>query len=225
MTEYFDSSGNLIEREDHGFDGKMFRITNYIYADTELLKKESISLGVIYVNGSNTSKMVETYDHDSLGNITDEKEYSYFWDSLNSIPLHIWKKEYDITGHIAREFVTLPGGKTYLHQTYAYDNGNLREIKNYDFNQNWMYTYLYEFDAQTGTRSEYSVYNTSRVLKHEFLYDGQKRLIEERDYDQGLAFLDHITQNYFYSPVGLVESQTMEDLSGKNYYFKHFYSK
>jgi len=83
---------------------------------------------------------------------------------------------------------------------------------------------LYETDDKAHTKSVY-LYNNEKTLAHEFFYDNQKKLIMEKDYEQGHGFLDHITQTYFYASNGLLESQSFQDLKGENYYYKHFYSK
>ncbi len=129
MTQYYDSLGNLIERDEYNFNGEVFRITNYTYIDTVLLKEETISKDMFYINGSNLSKKIRTYDHDSSGNIITEKEYSFFGDSLKSTSVTIWNRDYDTLGYLIREFVTLPKAKTYLYHTYFYTIGNLSEMK------------------------------------------------------------------------------------------------
>ena len=106
MIQYFDSLGNLIERDEFSFNGEAFRITNYTYLDTVLLKEETISRDMVYINGSNLSKKMRTYDHDGLGNVISEKEYSYFGDSLKSMSVTEWNKDYDSLRHVINEFIT-----------------------------------------------------------------------------------------------------------------------
>jgi len=224
LTQYFDSLGNLIERDEYNFKGEVFRITNYTYLDTVLVRKETISKTMLYLKNSNISKKVNTYDRDSVGNIIEEKEYSFYGDSLKSHSPRILKREYDDSGHLVKEFVTPPGDKTYLRHTYIYANGILTEIKSYDVNQNWMYSYLYEYDEKKMSKSVY-LFNNSKNLSHEFFYNDQKRLIKEISYEEGQAIQDHTTQTYSYKHDGLLESQTFEGLKGENYYYKHFYSK
>ena len=224
MTQYFDTSGNLVERDEYNVKGEVFRITNYTYQNDILFQQESISKEMFSINSSNLSKKLKTYEHDSFGNVITEKEFSYFGDSLKSVSTTIWNREYDSQGHLIKEFITLPGGKTYLHHVYYYSNEILNEIKTYDINQNWMYSYLYEYDELTRIKSLY-LNNSSKVLKHEFFYDDQKKLVKEKDYDQGRAFLDHSTQTYIYKSNGLLESQSFDDIKGENYYYKHFYTQ
>lgn len=223
MTQYFDSLGNLIERNEFGFNGEVFRITDYTYIDTMLVKEERISKEMFYINGSNLSKKIKTYDRDYFGNVITEKEYSFSGDSLKSMSLTQWSREYDSLGHLTKEFVTLPRAKTYLYHTYNYTNGNLTEIKTYNINQDWMYSYLYEYDILANTKTVY-LYNNKNTLSHEFFYD-ETKLITEKDYEQGRGFSDHITQTYRYKLDGLLQSQTFIDLKGESYYYKHFYSK
>lgn len=223
MTQYFDSLGNLIERNEFNFNREVFRITDYSYIDTILLKEERISKDMFYINGSNLSKKIRTYDHDGLGNIIAEKEYSFFGDSLKSMSVTEWNRDYDSLGHVIKEFITLPKAETYLYHTYSYTNGNLIEIKTYNFNQIWTYSYLYEYDDKANTKSVY-LYNNEKTLNHEFFYN-EKKLVMEKDYEQGHGFLDHITQTYFYKPNGLLVSQAIQNLKGESYYYQHFYSK
>lgn len=224
MTQYFDSFGNLSERKEFSFNGEIFRITKYEYIDTLLLMEEIVSESMLYVNGSNLSKKVRTYDRDSFGNITTEKEYSFSGDSLKSMSITEWNRDYDSLGHLTNEYIKLPKAERYLYHSYSYSNGNLVEMKTFNFNKNWMYSYLYVCDSKANTKSVY-LDNTERILSHEFFYNSEAKLVMEKDYEQGRGFLNHTTQTYFYMLNGLLESQTFQDLKGENYYYKHFYSK
>lgn len=224
MTQYFDSLGKLIERDEYDLNGKTFRITNYTYVDTALLKQETVSKDIFYIKSSNVSKKIKTYERDSSGNITVVKEYTFFGDSLNYRTITVWHREYDNSNRLTREFLTPPKGESYLRHTYTYENGILTEVKTYGANKDWMYSYLYEFDEQTRVKSIY-LYNASKTLTQEFFYDDHDKLIKEKEYEQGRAFKDHITQTYSYKPNGQLESQDLEGLQGESYYFKHFYSK
>jgi hypothetical protein len=224
MTQYFDSLGNLIERDEYDFHGEVYRITNYIYRGTVLKEQESTSKGLLFTNGSNLSRRLKKYDQDSLGNVIVEKEFYSLGDSLKNPSITMWNKEYDSLGHLTKEFITLPTGKGYLYHTYVYINGAQTETRTYEIDESWMYSYLYQYDENLRTKSVY-LYNTSKNLKHEFFYDEQKRLVMEKDYEQGYLYLDHITQTYFYMPNGLLESQTYQSIKGENYYYKHFYFK
>lgn len=224
MIQYFDSLGNLIEWDEYNNVGKIFKVTNYTYIDTMLLKQESVGISRFSINGSNLTKIVKTFDHDDSGNVILEKEYSFSGDSLKFQSVTIEMKEYDSLGHLIREFETLPKKTPYLHHTYHYTNGILNEVKTYDFNHNWMYSYNYEYDDNAGTKSVYLV-NGEKTLTHEYFYNDQKKLIKETDYGQGDGYVDHSTQKYFYKSNGLVEDQVFEDIAGKNHYYKHIYSK
>ncbi len=222
ITQYFDSLGNLIERNEFNLNKEAFRITDYTYMDTVLLKKETMSKDMFYINGSDISKKITTYEYDSLGYAIAEKEYSFFGNPLKLISTTKWDRDYDSLGHLIKEFITLPKSKTYLSHSYIYTNGRLTEMKTYDINQTWMYSNLYQYDEIANTKSVY-LFNNVKRLSHEFIYDG-KRILMEKDYDLG-NYLDHTTQFYFYKPNGLLESQTFEDPLGNHYYFKHYYSK
>jgi hypothetical protein len=223
MTQYFDSLGNLIERNQFNPNGEVFRITDYTYTDTVLLKEESMSKDMFYINGSNLSKKIRTYDRDALGNVITEKEYSFFGDSLKSESVTEWNRVYDSVGNLSEEFVTLPPANRYLYHTYSYINSKLAEAKTYNINQSWMYSYLYEYD-QVANATRVYLFNTEKTLSHEFFYN-EKKLVMEKDYEQGHGLLDHITQIYVYNRNGILESQTFQNLSGQNFYYKHFYSK
>jgi len=222
MTQYFDSLGNLIERNEFGFDGEVFKITDYTYVDTVLTKEEEMSKTMFYSNGNILSKKIRTYDHDRSGNNIIEKEYSSFGDSLKLKSVTEWDRVYDSSGHIIKEFVTLPKAERYLYHAYNYSNGNLVEMKTYDMNQNWMYSYLYEYDNFAHTKTVY-LYNSEKTVSHEFYYKDTK-LVMEKDYEQGHGLLDHITQTYAYNTNGLLESQTLKNLKGDSYYYRHFYT-
>jgi hypothetical protein len=224
MAQYFDTLGNLIERDEYDFDGKISKIINYTYADTALLKQETISKEIFYIKGSNISKKVKTYERDSSGNITLIKEYSFFGDSLRSSSTTSWRREYDNSNCLTKEYLTPSKGETYLRHTYLYTNGILTEVKSYGTNKEWIYSYLYEFDQITRVKSIY-LYNASKKLSHEFFYDDNGKLIKEQDYDQGHDLKDHITQTYSYTSNGQLETQELEGLTGESYYFRHFYSK
>jgi hypothetical protein len=223
MTEYFDSLGNLIERNEFGLDGEVFRITDYTYVDTVLTKEEEMSKTMFYSNGNILSKKIRTYDHKSSGDTITEKEYSFFGDSLKFRSVTEWERVYDSLGHVIKEFVTLPKVKTYLYHSYNYSNGTLVEMKTYDINQSWMYSYLYEDDPFAHIKTVY-LYNNEKTRSHEFFYNDTK-LVKEKDYEQGHGVVDHITQTYVYNAHGLITSQTLKDLKGDTYYYKHFYSK
>src|ERR1700739_4269925 len=104
MTQYFDSLGNLIERDEYNLKGEVFRIINYTYWDSMLVKQDILTKGLFYINDSDISKKVKTYDHDSLGNIVEEKEYFFSGDPLKLFSTTIWDREYDSLGNLTKEF-------------------------------------------------------------------------------------------------------------------------
>ena len=225
MTEYFDSLGDVIERDEYNFKGKVFRITNYTYVDTVLLKKETVSKDGFNNNGSSLTKRITTYDHDSVGNIIIEKEYSFLGDLLKPSSVTIWNRDYDTSGHLIREFITPPKGTIYLYHTYFYTKGNLSKVKTFDVTKSWIYSYLYEYNEDAHMKSVYLDNKSEKSLEHESFYDNQKKLIIEKDYSDIRTLLDHATQAYFYTSEGLIENQSFQDVKGENYYYKHFYSK
>lgn len=225
LTQYFDSLGNLTERDEYSSNGVVFIITKYTHIDTVLLKEETISKDIFFKSDTSLSKEIRTYSHDNFGNVTTEKEYDFFGNALKSMSVTVWDREYDSLGNLIKEIITLPTGEKYLYHTFSYVNGILSEIKTYDNYKNWIYSYLYEYTGKMNKKSVY-LYNTDKTLSHEYFYK-EKKLILEKSYDQGNYFLfsDHNTQSYFYNSSGLLESQIFQDIIGKNHYFKHFYSK
>lgn len=225
MTQYFDSFGRILKREEHNLnESGVWRNTNFTYVGDLLVNKETISESFIYINNSNLHKYITTYDYDSIGNIIEEKMYSYSGDSLKDVSITIWNREYDSTGHLIKEFITLPKKESYLYFTRIYNEGILKEAKIYDFKQNWIYSYLHEYDNILKVETIY-LFNSSKEIKNELFYDEKNRLVQEKNYADGRAFLDHSTQTYSYSSNGLVERQTFQDIAGKNYFYKHFYTK
>jgi len=227
MTEYFDSSGNTLERDEYGFDKTgVWRITNYNYEGDLLVKKEVMSKTIYSVNNLNLRKSMNTFEYDSKGNIITESEYSYFGDSLENFSVTIRNKEYDTTGRLTKEFLTLPKKEPFLNHIYFYNTNFLSEVKNYDYKQEWLYSYIHEYDKEFKIESIYlSNISPNKKLESEFFYDDNKRLIQEKDYTIGRNNLYHSTQTYLYNADGLLKYQSFQDVKDNNYYFKHFYSK
>jgi hypothetical protein len=227
MTQYFDSLGNIIERDEYFLNKKgISKITNFSYVEDLLLKKEIISNTMFEINGSSIGKDIIAYEYDSLDNNITEKKYSYFGNSLKNLSITILNKEYNTKGHLIKEFQKLPyGGEFYLYHSYVYENGILGEIKSFDTKQNWIYSDYHEYDTVLNTESVFLInaYNERRLL-NEFFYDSKKSLIEKKDYTGGHLVLDHSTQVYLYDSNGLIESQSFRDIRGITYYYKHFYS-
>jgi hypothetical protein len=223
-TQYFDSSGNLIERDVYNLKGEVVKISNFIYVDTFLMREETGFESAITVNGSNAWKEVKTYDYDSLGNVISQKEYSNYGLASNSYSVRKWSREYDSRGHLIREYYTPPEGKSFLYHIYGYAGDVLSEIKSYDYQQHWIYSNLFEFDKNRNVRTVY-LYNTSKKISEELFYDPHNNLVMEKGYE-GIPniYTDHITRTYSYNSDGLLEKQTDQDIRGQIYYYKHFYS-
>lgn len=224
MAQYFDTSGNLLERTGYNLKGEVIEISNFTYINDALFKKESVSTSPININGSNVAKKIITYDHDSLGNVITEKEFSYYGNALKPLSVTVLDKEYDSLGNTRREFLTLPGFRKFLHRVYNYLNGMLIETQTYDTNKEWMYSYLYEYDEAISVKREY-LYNSSKTLTVESFYDEKKRLVKEKSYTHSGSVPGHTTQAYVYNSNGLLESQSVEDVRGGHYYYRHFYKR
>ena len=224
LTQYFDSLGNLVERDEYNSNGVILKVINYRYSDTVLIQQEQISRNLIVINNSNLSKEIKTYDYDNIGHMIAEKEYLYMNDSFKSPITTITTREYDSVGLLIKDFVTLPLGEAHLRHTYIYSNGILKEIKIYDTDGKYAYSYNYEYNPETKVKSIY-LSNYEKKLENESFFDNQKRLIKEVIYYNGNAYLDHSTQTYSYTEDGLLESQYYQSTNGDNYYYKHFYTR
>jgi hypothetical protein len=223
-TLYFDTLGNLVERDVYNLKGDVVKITNLIYVDTVLMREETVSKSAITVNGSNLWKEVKTYDYDSLGNVISEKDYSNYGLPANSFSVTKWNREYDSSGHLIKEYYTPPEGTSFLYHVYDYSGEVVSEIKSYDYQQHWIYSNLFEFDKDRNVQTVY-LYNSSKKLSEELFYDRQKNLVMEKAYEGIPPFYsDHTTRTYSYNSDGLVEKQTDQDIMGQVYYYKHFYS-
>jgi hypothetical protein len=224
MIQYFDSAAQIIERDEFRADRSVWRITNFNYQNNLLLTKEIMSADMFVINNSNITKHVYNNMYDINGNIISVVDSSYFGDSLKSVSVTVWDREYDSAGHLIKEFETLPKQKAFLHYTYLYTDGNLTEIKSYDFKKNWIYSHVYEYDTQSNTKSIFLV-NNSKVLTSTSFYDNKKRLIKEVYNNEGLSNWYPITNIYSYNVDGVLESQIFQDLKGRKYYYKHYYEK
>ena len=200
-------------------------IINYVYTNNKLLQKEIISKETINANDYKVTKRIIKYEYDSSGKIVIEKDIYDLGDSSKVPSITIIKKEYDNGGYLIKEYEQLPYTKElYLHYTYFYNDGVLSKVNAYNFKNQFIYSYLHEYDEQTKTRSVY-LYNDSKTLQNEYIYDNEKKIIQEKDYGQGRAYLNHTTQTYTYNSAGLLESQIFQGLQGENYYYKHYYTK
>jgi hypothetical protein len=224
MTQYFDSSGNLIERDEYKPNKELFRIINYSYNGGILIKQETITKSPLLVNGFNISKKVKTYTYDSVTKTVLEKEYTFSGDSLKNETVSLLKKEYDSLGYLQKEYALLPNGEFYLYRTYTYLNGILSEIKRYNIYQTLQKSYFYEYDDKLNSKNVFNLLG-EKTLAHEYHYDDHKKLIMEKDYEMGRLFLDHITFTYSYNSMGLLDSEVFQSLNGDYTYYKYYYSK
>ena len=224
MTQYFDTLGNVVERDEFNLKGEVFKITNYTFKNGILAQKETMSSEMIVLNHGVVLKTITDYEYDNSGNVITENESSFSTDSLKLLSTTILNREYDNDGQVIKEFITLPGAKTFLHHTFNYVNGGLSEMKTYDINHKLLFSYVYEYDAVEKVKSVY-LYNGVKSLKHEYFYDNQNLTVREKDYEQPRSSLDHFTQDYNYQSNGLLDSQSLEDVRAENYYYKHFYTK
>ena len=224
MTQYFDSSGNLVERDEYKPNKELFRIINYSYDGPILVKQETVTKNFLLLNGFNLSKKIKTFTYDSVTKTVIEKEYTFSGDSLKNETSSYLKKEYDSLGYLQKEYALLPNGELYLFRTYTYINGILSEIKRYNIYQTLQKSYFYEYDDKLNSKNVYNLLG-EKTLAHEYHYDDHKKLVMEKDYEMGHLFLDHITIAYTYNSMGLLESETFQSLNGDYTYYKYYYTK
>jgi len=226
MVEFYDSSGNLKERDEYSNNDKaLWRITSFNYIDDLLLTKEIVSKPMFIINNVRVDKETRTYEYDSAGNLITEKLFSNAGDSLNKMSTTIWKREYDSSGNLIKEFEQLPStDKSYLRKICFYVNGAIHETKIFDYQQNWVYSIIQEYDDESKKTSISMLNEKGKILNHEQFFDAKQRLIKENIYADGRIYWDHSTQTYLYSVNDLIEAQSYQDVAGNNYYFKHFYS-
>jgi hypothetical protein len=222
---YFNGQGNLAEQDEFNMvTHTVVKIVNYTYTDTLLTKQEIIEKSLVVVNDNEgLQREVRTFDHDSAGNITTEKHYVYFG-NIASPSVTALSREYDAQGHLTKEYVTMPGKPPYLYRTCDYINSALSEEKIYDMQQRWMYSYIYEYDERTKTKSVYLL-NQDKNLRSEYVYGGRQELIKEKSYSNRNLYWDHSTQEFNYEANGLLVSQGYHAANGDSFYFKHFYTR
>jgi hypothetical protein len=236
MTQYFDSLGNIVETDEFNKKTKeVGKITNMDYLDGLIIKKQATFRSPPIITNNSLEKEIETYDYDSAGNIISVKSYIYYDDILSGF-VTIHKKEYDSAGRLSRALEQVIKDKDsfniyqdsfYVYQTYLYDyRDRLTEIRNFDQKGNFNYSHLHKYDSATNMKSVYlSDAHSSDNLLGEFFFDTQKRIIEEKHYEEyDNDYSDQNTQSYSYNLNGLVESQSFEDFFGKKYFYKHYYT-
>jgi hypothetical protein len=226
MTDFFDTSGYLVEKDQYSPTKELERIINYTYSDSVLLQQETINRSV-FRNGSNFSKKIRDYYYDSIGNNIIVEENSYIGDSLKNGSVSIFKREYDSMRNLINEFRTLPQGQV-LYHSWVYSNGKLREFKTYNQNQTLINWYLNEYDDKQNRKTVYDM-NKGKTLTQEYFYDNYNRVIMEKDYESPQInkhdYLSHTTLTFQYNSKGLVAGETFQDTNGEYAYIKVIYSK
>ena len=214
----------MVEKDEISINSKaVISIVNYRYTGDLLTMEETLSKTNLIVNDdAGIQKKVRTFDHDSADNVITEKDYSYFG-SPPKPSVTTMNREYDSVGHITKEYVTMPGSQPYLYRTYEYLNGILSEQKIHDMQQQWIYSYLYEYDETAKTKSVYLV-NQARNIRNEFFYNSQQQLIKDKEYGDHNGYWDFGTLEYFYDLNGLLVSESFRAANGDSFYFKHFYT-
>jgi hypothetical protein len=234
MIQYFDSAGNLIERDEFNVKekGELVLVTRLSYIDDELIKKEVTAKTINLVNKTiQYQKNLHLYEYDSAGNNTSEKLYEYFGNSLDKYQITVFDNLYDSANHIIESYHKDGNSDRFLQRTYKYDNGRLDEINQLEPNHEVKLVNLYRYDIKKNIERIYQTDISPDNLVLEFYFDDKKRIIREREYSEelttiGLFHGNAVTQSYFYGADDLIEKQTVKfEVDGKNYYYKHYYSK
>jgi len=227
MTQYFDSLGNLLERDEFSVKkkGEVWKVSNFSYLGDQLFKKEIISMTENKeVHEARLKKDVFTYEYDSAGDVVKVKAYSFPNSSIYTYSLTIQENEYDSSGHLIKEFLTRGRGNRFLYRTYIYDHGILTELNTYDSTGYLSYSNTRKFDNKKNILSIYLGDNAPDNLRLELYYDDKKRLAQQKIYWEG--GVDYESQYYWYNAGGLVDRQVVKyDINGKKYYYRHFYSR
>lgn len=216
---YFDSIGNKLERDVYSANNDQPReIINYYYINDLLARKEQQTLGSI------NSLNVNTYDYDSAGNKIVEKNYSLNPDKSFSLQ-EVRKLEYDKSNQLIKIFDKLYDNEMYLYNSYHYYPDRVKEIKTYDQEGRWIYSYLYEYDIFLKKEAVYLNNETGKNLESESFYNSQERLIREIYHPRSPFGRNHFRNVFEYYENGLVYKQSLQLFDGTNIYFKHYYLK
>jgi hypothetical protein len=217
VINYFDSLGNKQEKDEYDETNVQPRqITNYYYVNNLLTKQERQTLGSI------NNFIVNTYEYDSAGNKIVEKNYSLNQNKSFSLQ-EVRKWEYDKGSRIIKIFDKLYDNEMYLYNTYHYDADRVKEIKTYDLQGKWIYSYLNEYDTFLKKESVYLDNESEKKLEHESFYNSKKQLIR-KIYHYVIPFArDYFMNTFEYYEDGLVYKQKLQLINGANIYFKHFY--
>jgi hypothetical protein len=219
MVQLFDSSGNLVERQQYSWkDGSLQMLDVLVYEEGVLFRKEEF-------DATSNRKDVTTYDYDSVGHLVVEKIYSNFNDSLKGTTITMKNREYDELGHLTKEFISLPNGKSFLEHEFFYNNnGKISEAKTFDISGHWKLSYFYEYDESNRSESIYKQFaDGEKKIDNDYIYDDQNKLIEIKNYTEGETYAKRYTQTFFYTRDGLIDKQVYEDTERNDYYYKHYY--
>lgn len=228
MTQYFDSLGNLLERDEFNrTNGQVIKITNNKYIDTFLVEGETEEL-TPYTFSTNSgsyssSKIDINYEYNKNGKVVTRKENSYFEDSLKHADPIIYTLEYNDIGFLSKEFVALHHIAPYLHCTYHYTDNDLTEVKAYDYKGNYMYSYIYEYDKDLRIKTSY-LQNANKTIQSQIYFDAKGRIIEVKKYGKRVKS-DHSNEIFNFDQSGLLTTQSFRDIADQDYFYKHHYSK
>lgn len=236
MVQYFDSIGNLTERDEYNVKakGELARVTRLSYLDEELIQKEITTQTVdLLSNNTHYQKELHLYEYDSAGNNVAEKLYEYFGDSLKKYKITVFDNLYDSSGRIIKSYQKTGSSGRLLQRTYKYNNGVLDEVNHYDSNVEVMYTLVYRVDTKKNVERIYQTDVAPDNLMLEFFYDDKKRVKQAKLYYQEINAMQQgywnsamITQSYWYGADDLIEKQVVKsEHDGTNYFYKHYYSK
>lgn len=223
FSRYYDSLGNIVERNYFNFDGEVIRISNYTFIDTILLKEETVWKNSFRSEYGYVSKEVTTYEHDTPGHNVKVTKYSFLGDSTKPSFVTMFNIEYDSDGNATRDYMTPPKGNAFVHHSYDNKNGKLVETKTFNQSGKLMYSIFYEVGETPNVQNVY-YYKNRKILLRQSVFNDQNLLIAQKDYPKNTPTSERISQAYFYQPDGLIDNQTYKQQLGKNYWFKHFYT-
>jgi len=235
MIQYFDSVGNLTERDEFNVKakGEIVRVNRLSYLEDELLQKEVSAKTIDLFKSTRYQKELYLYEYDSAGNNITEKLYEYFGDSLNKYKITVFENLYDSAAHIVKSYRKSGSSDRFLQRTYTYKNGILDEINNYDSNYEVVFTNVYRLDTKKNIERIYLTDVSPDNLMLEFFYDDKRRVKQEKRYFEeshsftpGYKYNSTITQNYWYGADDLIEKQVVKtEHDGTSYFYKHYYSR
>jgi hypothetical protein len=225
MAQFFDSTGNLTEKEEYSVKnkGEIWRFTHLSYLEDQLMKEEIITRKE--ERESNTDgyeKRINTYEYDSAGNMITVKQYDFGDNSSKKYDLKITEYNYDASGRLIKTF-TKSGASSFLSAAYTYDKDGLLEIRGYDYANHLLFKNLLQNDHQNSVTRIYRTEAIPANIIQEYYYNDQNKLRQQIAYSGNNIIIS--SQTYTYDPNGLIGKQNLIYINNNfYYYYKHHYS-